>query len=117
MNRKVFNSLIMAVCGILFCLMLGDVNGKWIGYADYNGNDIPLTYTFKTEGNKLTGTSQTPLGTAEITDGKIEKDVITFKTSVNGEAVTHSGKVFTDSITLTMTFQGNQFAATLKRAK
>jgi hypothetical protein len=117
MNTKIFNSLVLAVCGILFCVILADVNGKWSGRLDYNGNDIPVAYSFKTDGSKITGTSETPLGTNEITDGKIEKDIITFKVNLNGEVATHTGKIFADSINLKINYQGNEFLTTLKRSK
>jgi hypothetical protein len=117
MNTKIFNSLVLAVCGILFCIILADVNGKWSGYIDYNGSDVPLTYNFKSEGDKLTGTSESPLGTNEIKDGKIEKDVITFKVNLNGELATHTGKIYPDSINLKINYGGNEFNTTLKRPK
>jgi hypothetical protein len=117
MNTKLFNSLVLAVCGVLFCLILADVNGKWTGYIDYNGSDIPLTYNFKTDGGKITGTSETPLGTSEIKEGKIEKDILTFKVDLNGEMATHTGRIFADSINLKITYQGNDFMTTLKRSK
>ena len=117
MNTKIINSFVLAVCGILFCLILADVNGKWTGRLDYNGNDIPLAYSFKTDGDKITGVSETPLGTNEIKDGKIEKDIITFKVDLNGETATHTGKIFADSINLKINYQGNEFLTTLKRSR
>ncbi|WP_345951692.1 hypothetical protein ABDD95_09705 [Mucilaginibacter sp. PAMB04274] len=117
MNSKIFNSFVLAVCGVLFCVILADVSGKWSGYIDYNGNDIPLTYNFKADGDKLTGTSDTPLGTADITDGKIDKDMISFKVDLNGSTATHIGKVYQDSIKLKITYNGADFLTTLKRNK
>jgi hypothetical protein len=115
MNTKIVNSLVLAVCGILFCLILADVNGKWAGRLNYNGNEIPLSYSFKTDGDKITGMSETPLGASEIKDGKIDKDVISFKVDINGDVATHTGKVFADSINLKINYQGNEFLTTLKR--
>jgi len=117
MNTKIFNSLVLAVCGVLFCLILADVNGKWTGYIDYNGSDVPLTFNFKTDGDKITGTSETPLGTSEIKEGKIEKDILTFKVDINGEMAVHTGRIFADSINMKINYQGNTFATTLKRSK
>jgi len=117
MNTKLFNSLVLAVCGVLFCLILTDVNGRWTGYIDYNGSNIPLTYNFKTDGDKITGTSETPLGTNQIKDGKIDNDVFTFKVDLNGENATHTGRIFADSINLKITYQGSDFMTTLKRSK
>lgn len=117
MNTKIFNSLVLAVCGILFCLILADINGKWAGYIVYNGTDIPLSYNFKSDGDKITGTAETPLGLSEIKEGKIEKDVLTFKIDLNGETVTHTGQIFADSINMKINYQGADMATTLKRSK
>jgi hypothetical protein len=117
MNTKIFNSFVLVVCGVLFCLILADVNGKWSGYINYNGADIPLTYSFKSEGGKLTGTSDTPLGTTEIKDGKIEKDVISFRVDLNGEQSLQTGHIFADSINLKISYQGNTYLTTLMRSK
>ena len=117
MNTKIINSLVLAVCGILFCLIVADTNGKWSGYIDYNGSDIPLNYNFKSEGGKLTGTSETPFGINEILEGKVEKDVMTFKVNLNGELVKHTGKIYPDSINLKIDYQGSEFSTTLKRSK
>lgn len=117
MNKKLFNSALIAVCGLFFCLILSDITGKWAGVASYNGQDVPLTYNFKVDGDKLTGTTQTPFGAAEITDGKIDKDQITFNVELNGTTVTNSGKVYPDSINLKINYQGYEALTTLKRSK
>jgi hypothetical protein len=117
MNNKIFNSLVLVVCGILFCFIVADINGKWTGYIDYNGNDVPLAFNFKAEDGKLTGTAETPLGLSDIKDGKIDKDVMTFKVDINGQLATHTATVFTDSINMKINYQGAEFHTTLKRSK
>ncbi len=116
MNTKIFNSLVLVVCGILFCFIVADTNGKWSGNVDYNGNMVPLSYFFKVENGKVTGTSQTPLGIADIVDGKIEKDIMTFKVNINGETAMHTATVFADSINMKITYHGDQLYTTLKRS-
>jgi hypothetical protein len=117
MNSKIFNSFVLALCGVLFWVITLDISGKWTGKVDFNGNDVPLTYDFKSEGDKLTGSVQTPYGESAISDGKVDKDVITFNTQLNGINIPQSGKMFQDSIILKINYDGNEMTTTLKRVK
>ncbi|MDT3402418.1 hypothetical protein [Mucilaginibacter terrae] len=116
MNTKMINSFALAVCGVLFWFIMADINGKWTSVIEYNGNLVPLAFNFKTESDKLTGTTETPLGVSNITDGKIDKDMISFKLDLNGSTAACTGRTFADSINLKINYQGADFLATLKRS-
>jgi len=107
-----------------------DVTGSWTG--DMKGpagsNDFTLSFTFKQDGAKLTGTVQGPQGDAiAISDGKIDGDKIFFKVSVNGMVITHEGTIVAspdgnstgDTIKLGSQSDqmGNAGSMTLKRVK
>lgn len=75
-----------------------DVSGKW--QAEMQGRDGEkrvVTYNFKADGDKLTGTMETPMGARDIEEGKITGDEITFviKMSFNGNdmVMKYAGKV------------------------
>lgn len=56
-----------------------DLTGTWKGAFDFNGTSIPLTFTLKADGDVLTGTVDgLPTPAAEIKDGKIKGEAITF---------------------------------------
>jgi hypothetical protein len=59
-----------------------DVGGTWTGSVAFSGGDVPavpVTFNFKADGGKLTGSTLTPEGlTLPIRDGKIEGSTITF---------------------------------------
>jgi hypothetical protein len=60
--------------------LAADIDGKWSGQYD-NGMGEPMTlvYTFKADGNTLTGTSlDGPDATTPIKDGKIDGKNISF---------------------------------------
>src|SRR5436190_18415822 len=93
---------------LLSCLVLGlasfgwsqaKVDGKWTAEVPGGrGGAQTMTFNFKTDGAKLTGTATAgQAGEAPIQDGKVEGDTITFKQvlSFNGNNVeiTYSGKV------------------------
>ena len=96
-----------------------DLNGKWSGVLSApDGNQYPLNYTFKIDGDKLTGTGDSPQGSVELTKGMIKGDSLSFHIDVNGVDVINSGKYYAagDSIGFTVDYQGYKMHTTLKRA-
>ena len=75
--------------------LAADVTGAW--NADSTGPDgqsYPLTFTFKQDGARLTGSVQGPQGDAiEISNGKVDGNNISFQVSFNGLTITHAGTV------------------------
>lgn len=94
--------------------------GKWTGTLKTpDGNEFPLTYTFKTDSGKLTGIASSPQGDVAITEGKlITATDFTFNLSVNGSDIKHTGKFYpdADSIGMDIDFMGNKMHTTLKRS-
>jgi hypothetical protein len=57
-----------------------DVDGKWTGRAPGRQGDSEVTFNFKADGGKLSGTiANAFMGNTEILDGRISGDEITFK--------------------------------------
>ena len=84
-----------------------DISGKWKGTAEGPNGTIERTFTFKVDGNKLTGESESQmLGKATISDGKIDGDNISFTINANFQGnemkLEYSGKVVGDEIKLTV---------------
>lgn len=102
-----------------------DITGTWSGTISNGGNDFPLTYTFKQDGDKFTGTVTGPQGDPlPLVDCKLDGDKISFavKVDMGGNAATFSSKgtVKGDEMVLTTTNDaGIDFggAVTLKRQK
>jgi hypothetical protein len=46
-----------------------DISGEWEAVADANGQAFPFTLTLKVDGEKVTGSSNSQLGTANISTG------------------------------------------------
>jgi hypothetical protein len=103
--------------GLLLALVTGvalaaDVTGKWIGQMGGPDGDGPaLTFTFKQDGTKLTGTADGPGGQAlQITNGKVEGDKISFTLSFDGGGgemkIAHEGTAKGDEIKLSVKMEG-----------
>src|SRR5579863_5170428 len=95
MKRKLFITAALLCSFAVAFAAFADLNGNWAGTLTApDGNEYPLTYAFKTDGDMLTGTSQSPQGTVGITDGKIKGDSLSFAIDVNGVKVLNTGKYF-----------------------
>ena len=102
--------------------MAADVTGTWTGnMVGPNGDSMPITFTFKLDGDKLPGTVASPMGDPmEITEGKVDGDKLSFNVSFNGMTIKHEGVLSGDTIKLTSKSDSGAFPdmeMTLTRAK
>ena len=105
--------------------MAADVTGKWIAQIPgRDGQNRETPFTFKVEGDKLTGTTAGRDGDVPIADGKINGDEISFTISRtfnnNTMKMIYKGKVSGDEIKFTQTREGGDQPPrefTAKRAK
>jgi len=68
---------------LLIALAIGavaaDISGNWKATAEGPQGQMERTFTFKVEGNKVTGESTSSMmGKSTISDGKIEGDTVSF---------------------------------------
>jgi hypothetical protein len=98
-----------------------DVTGKWTAEdKDPDGNPSTITYVFKREGTQLTGTVAIPAETANISNGKVDGDKVSFVAVFSFGAITHEGTVHGDEMTLSVKSDDTSFTThdiTLKRSK
>ena len=99
--------------------MAADLTGTWTGsMATPDGNNFDLTYNFKQDGAKLTGTVQGPCGDAlQIENGKIEGDKFSFDIDFNGMAIHHDCVIAGDQIKLTSKASSGDFAGSTMMLK
>lgn len=121
-------SALFFIAGCLTVFAAG-VDGKWTGEVEGPQGAMEVTFVFKADGEKLTGTMNNQFGEAAIHDGSIKSDDLSFKVTreFNGNKFTvkYTGKLSGDEIKLTRTFEGEGFGGqtpppvtfTVKRAK
>ena len=83
--------------------------GKWVAQVPWrDGQMVEQTFTFKVDGEKLTGSVRSPAGDVPITDGKISGDDLAFTTVVQDNTVKllYKGKVAGDEIKFTRQREG-----------
>ena len=91
------------------------VDGGWQGTLDTANGPVTVTYHFRTKGQVLTGTEESPMFSRSISEGKVNGDKISFKTTVNRNSIDHQGTVSGDTIQLKSYGPGGEFDMTLKR--
>ena len=104
---------------------VADVGGKWTAQVPgRDGQPQETTFTFKVEGDKLTGTVSGRQGDTPIADGKISGDEISFTVTRERQGSTikelYKGKVSGDEIKFARSVKGGQgppIEFTAKRAK
>jgi hypothetical protein len=114
MNKVSKASLILAAVLATASALAADIDGKWVGKI----GESDITFTFKAEGEKLTGTldNAQQAGATEIKEGKIGKDgAVTFhvvRSLNNAETkVEWTGKLAGEELKLTRAAVGQNAAA------
>lgn len=110
-------ALLVCCCALVTFAVIADINGKWAGALLMDGNSIPLTYTFKVDGDKLTGVAESPYGPANIDNGKIKDNTFSFSTTVSGMDIPQTGKFYGDSVALDVEVNGAKLHTVLLRSK
>jgi hypothetical protein len=114
-------ALLLVVSGLAFG---ADIDGKWTGSiaGPDGGQGFPVSYTFKADGAKLTGTSLGPDNSqTPIKDGKIEGNNISFSISIDmgGQEMKmeFKGVLSGDEIKMSFDMMGTPSSFVVKRAK
>ena len=117
-----FASLALLSGLVVTSALAANVDGKWTAQVPgRQGNTQETTFTFKTDGSKLTGSVATPRGERPIEDGKVDGDDIsfsqTFERGGNSMKIMYKGHVSGDSIEFTRGMGEREAKFTAKRAQ
>jgi len=116
--KKRFSMMALLVCSVAVAFAaFADLNGKWTGTLKMADFELPLTYTFKVDGENLTGSITTPQGELPLSNGKIKGNDFTFSLDIGGNPMPQTGKYYGDSTVITSEFQGQKTHIKLTRAQ
>jgi len=116
MKKKIITTALLLGCFFASAAGIANLNGKWTGLLKTDqGDEYPLLYNFKLDGDQLTGTAKTPKGDLEINDAVITGDHFTFNVVIAGMEFDHSGKFYGDSVGVDISLGKIKSHATLKR--
>ncbi|HLY63300.1 MAG TPA: hypothetical protein VKV95_21355 [Terriglobia bacterium] len=97
-------------------MLAADANGRWESTFSGPDGDIHLVFHFKVDGAKLTGSVETPNGSVDLEDGKVDGDKLSFNTHLGDSVIKHAGAVSGDTIQLAVEGPWGHSEMTLKRA-
>lgn len=104
--NKLRNVVVLTILAAVLALTAwaADLTGQWTATFNTQIGEQHYTYTFKVDGEKLTGTAKNDRGTTDITNGTIKGDQISFdeRLDFNGQTIViqYTGTVSGDSIKL-----------------
>jgi len=97
---------------LLAVAMAADISGKWTGDMPGRGGDTTsTTFTFKVDGEKLTGSLTGPQGDIPLQEGTVAGNQISFSTTLNfgGNSIKilYKGTMSGDQIKMTREREGS----------
>jgi len=121
MNIRILTTAVLTAA-LAISAFAAEIAGKWkTTFTTPNGDKREGVLNLKVDGAKLTGTMESPRGSSEINDGKVDGDNVSFtvvrKFNDNEVTIKYKGKVSGDDMQLTMDFNGNEMQMTAKREK
>jgi len=98
MKKLMFTFLVLFL-GTVFSYA-ADIDGKWkTSFAGPDGGEgMEIVFTFKADGEKLSGSVTTPMGEMQFDNGKITGKEFFFDVDMNGSAIKHKGVIDGDTI-------------------
>ena len=90
--RRAVLAFVMIV-GLAARAYASDVSGKWVGNVETPNGPLELTYELKAEGETVTGTVASAMGSLPIGEGKIAGDTLTYKVALENSVITCEAKV------------------------
>jgi len=72
------------------------IDGKWIGTVSSPQGDMELTFTFKVDGEKLTGKNSSAMGEIDLTNGVVNGNDFSFDVEMQDMKINHKCKYLED---------------------
>jgi hypothetical protein len=102
--------LLVLVLGLALSALGADITGQWTATFNTQVGEQHYTYTFKVDGEKLTGTAKSDNGTTAIENGTVKGDDVSFVENLDYQgqklAITYTGKISGDEIKFTRDVAG-----------
>jgi len=93
--KYIFSLLLVFGCFTAFAQ--NAIDGNWKGSRETPNGTFEVNYTFKVEGNVVTGTWKTQFGEAKLEDGKIDGKKFTYTISLNDVKITSTAELINDN--------------------
>jgi hypothetical protein len=110
MKLRIAAALPVLALGLAISAWAADITGQWTATFNTQVGEQHYTYTFKVDGEKLTGTAKSDNGTVAIENGTVKGDDVSFVENLDYQgqklAITYTGKISGDEIKFTRDVAG-----------
>ena len=93
---KILFTLLLVIGG-LTSFAQNAIDGNWKGTRETPNGTFEVNYTFKVEGNTLTGTWKTQFGETKLENGKVDGKKFSYSISFNDMKLEYTGEVSGDN--------------------
>jgi len=89
--------MLLLLVGGLTTFAQNTLDGNWKGTRETPNGTFEVNYTFKVEGNTLTGTWKTQFGETKLENGKVDGKKFSYSISFNDRKIDYTGEVVNDN--------------------
>ncbi|WP_295653941.1 hypothetical protein [uncultured Mucilaginibacter sp.] len=116
MKKNILTSVFLLLSVSAALAYFAGIDGKWSAILKGpDGNEFPISYTFKTNGTTLTGTMTSSIGTFDISDGIVKGDSIFFTGNINTMKIKNKGRYYANGDSISLRVGTRSTHTTLKR--
>lgn len=88
---------LLLIIGSYTCFSQNPIDGNWKGTRETPNGTFEVNYTFKVEGNVVTGVWKTQFGETKIEDGKIEGKKFSYSISFNDVKISSTAELINEN--------------------
>ncbi|SFP53213.1 hypothetical protein [Parafilimonas terrae] len=96
----------MLLFGAMVTYAQNPIDGNWKGTRETPNGSFELNYTFKVEGDSLTGVLKTQFGEIPIENGKVDGKKFSYSISFNDMTINNTGELVSDDEIVTKNERG-----------
>ena len=88
--------IVFLMGGLTTFAQVNPIDGTWKGSRETPNGTFEITYTFKVEGNVLTGTWKAQFGETKLENGKVDGKKFSYTISLNEITISSTGELISD---------------------
>jgi hypothetical protein len=96
---RLLSFLVLTLLAVSISFAQG-INGKWKGQMQSPNGPVDLVFSFKVDGDSLTGTVESPMGELPISKGTVTDNTFYFEVNAGEMTIQHQCTFMTDSISM-----------------
>jgi hypothetical protein len=96
----------LLLLGFMVTKAQNTIDGNWKGSRETPNGTMEFTYTFKVQGDTLTGVIKSQFGEVPLENGKVDGKKFSYSISFNGNSIDFTGELVSDDQIITKNQRG-----------